>query len=79
MTQYCRYCAYCCYGDAVWCEKHQRTMSESRAKRSNRCKDFELNPIDVFYENEHGYVPRKKTEKKYEQIMLNVEGENENL
>ena len=54
-------------------------MSESRAKRSNRCKDFELNPIDVFYENERGYVPRKKTEKKYEQIMLNVEGENENL
>lgn len=79
MTQYCRYCAYCCYGDAVWCEKHQRTMSESRAKRSNHCKDFELNPIDVFYENERGYVPRKKTEKKYEQIMLNVEGKNENL
>ena len=79
MTQYCRYCTYCCYGDGVWCEKRQTTLSERYAKGTNKCKDFALNPIDAFYENERGYVPRKKTEKKYEQIMLNVEGENDNL
>lgn len=73
MTQYCRYCTYCHYGDAVWREKRQTTMSERRAKSPNKCKDFALNPIDAFRENERGYVPRKKTEKKHEQIMLNVE------
>ena len=79
MTQYCRYCTYCCYGDAVWCEKHQATLSERYAKGTNKCKDFELNPIDAFHENERGYVPRRKNKKKYEQTMLNVEGENDNL
>lgn len=79
MTQYCRYCTYCCYGDGVWCEKRQTTLSEQYAKSTNKCKYFVLNLIDAFHENERGYIPRKKTEKKYEQIMLNVEGENDNL
>lgn len=79
MAQYCRYCAWCCYGDFTWCEKRQKIMSEVSAKRSNRCKDFVLNPIDAFHENERGYVPRRKTEKKYEQTMLKLEGKNENL
>lgn len=74
MAQYCRYCAWCCYGDVAWCEKHQKTMSETSAKRSNHCKDFELNPIDAFHENERGYVPRQKVVKTYDQLSLEERG-----
>ena len=70
MAQYCRYCAWCCYGDFAWCEKHQKIMSEVSAKRSNNCKDFALNPIDAFHENERGYVPRQKVVKTYDQLSL---------
>lgn len=64
MKQYCRYCSHCHYGDVAYCDVKQKTMSESSAKAMNNCKDFELNPIDVFMENEKGYRPRepKKTD-----------------
>lgn len=45
-------------------------MSEVSAKRTNNCKDFELNPIDAFHENERGYVPRQKVVKTYDQLSL---------
>ena len=51
MKQYCRYCAHCTVGDVVYCEKRRRTYSESYAKSTNNCGDFELNVIDAFGEN----------------------------
>lgn len=56
MKQYCRYCAHCTVGDAVYCEKRRRTYSESYAKSTNNCGDFELNVIDAFGEE---YQPRE--------------------
>lgn len=51
IKQYCRYCAHCTVGDAVYCEKRKRTYSESYAKSTNNCGDFELNVIDAFGES----------------------------
>lgn len=68
MKQYCRYCAYCIYGDHVWCEQHEKTMSEETAKKVNTCKDFEFNPIDVFTHNK--YKPRKKKTGNFKQERL---------
>lgn len=41
-----------------------KAMSEATAKSTNRCHDFALNTIDAFGENEKGYTPQKKGEKK---------------
>ena len=64
MIQYCRYCCHMVVGDANYCSKQERTMSDASAKSVNRCHDFEFNPIDAFGENEKGYQPRqpKKTQ-----------------
>lgn len=59
MKQYCRYCANCVVGDVVYCSKRNREYSESYAKSTNNCGDFELNVIDAFGENERGYQPRE--------------------
>ena len=61
MKQYCRYCSHCSYGDDVYCEKLKITMSEEKAKRINRCKDFEFLEIDVF-NPDHTYKERQKVE-----------------
>lgn len=61
MKQYCRYCTLCVYGDAVYCSKKEKTMSEEKAKRVNNCKDFDFNEIDVF-NPERIYKPRKKVD-----------------
>ena len=66
MKQYCRYCAYCVYGDVAYCEVHNETMSEQKAKRVNKCKDFVFNELDVFTMNK--YKPR--TIKKDDKIKL---------
>ena len=71
IRQYCRYCAHCIVGDAIYCEKRKRTYSESYAKSTNNCGDFELNVIDAFGENERGYQPREpKAEVDYRQITF---------
>lgn len=59
MKQYCRYCAHLTTGNGIYCEKRKRTYSESYAKSTNNCGDFELNVIDAFFENERGYQPRE--------------------
>ena len=59
MKQYCRYCSHCSYGDIAYCNKLERTMSEEKAKRINRCKDFEFLGIDVF-NLDHTYKERQK-------------------
>lgn len=46
MAQYCRYCANMFSGDANYCEIKQRTFTDAQISRTNRCKDFELNPTD---------------------------------
>ena len=58
MKQYCRYCSNCIVGDAVYCEALNKTMSEEKAKRVNRCKQFIFNEIDVF-DLDKRYKPRK--------------------
>lgn len=73
MKQYCRYCAFCCYGDEVYCEKHNKTMSEERAKRTNECKDFAFNEIDVF-NPEQTYKERKPKENN-EMSLFDFKGE----
>ena len=59
MKQYCRYCAHLVTGNGIYCEKRKRTYSESYAKSTNNCGDFELNVIDAFFENERGYQSRE--------------------
>lgn len=59
MKQYCRYCVHLTVGNGIWCDKRQREYSESYAKSTNNCGDFELNVIDAFFENERGYRPRE--------------------
>lgn len=64
MRQYCRYCSYMCCGDANYCSRKAKCLSDSCIKRVNHCKDFSLNEIDTLGENEKGYKPRTKKENK---------------
>lgn len=68
--QYCRYCIHLVTGNGIWCEKRKREYSESYAKSTNNCGDFELNVIDAFFENDKGYQPREEQHSKYEQITF---------
>lgn len=69
MNQYCRYCSYCIYGDAVWCEKKMKVISENTAKRVNHCKDFEFNESDCF-DLTKTYKPKEKKDRTFEQLKL---------
>lgn len=69
MKQYCRYCSHCVYGDVVYCEVLNDTMSEKKAKRVNKCKHFELNEIDVFNINKT-YKSKQTKKKEAEQTKL---------
>lgn len=61
MAQYCRYCNNCTYGDQPYCSVKDETMTEKQMKRTNKCKYFELNPMDA--EPGRGtYKPREKKE-----------------
>ena len=62
MTQYCRYCNNFVCGNGEWCEVKQKEVTEKYAKRPNRYRDFELNPIDAYGENEKGYRPRENAD-----------------
>lgn len=68
MKQYCRYCSNCIVGDAVYCEALNKTMSEEKAKRLNRCKEFVFNEIDVF-DLEKRYKPRKEKKEIQERLF----------
>lgn len=73
MTQYCRYCSWFCTGNGNYCEVKKTSPTDEQAKRANKCKEFDLNPIDAYGENEKGYTPRTKKEKQYDgQIELNL-------
>jgi hypothetical protein len=45
-------------------------MSDESAKHTNKCKGFELNPIDAFDENQNGYQPRKPKRNDGEQMKM---------
>lgn len=70
MAQYCRYCSFFVTGNGNYCEVKRTEPTDEQAKRANHCKDFELNPIDAFGENEKGYCPRKPRKKVGEQIRM---------
>lgn len=74
MTQYCRYCNNFVTGNGNYCEIKQMEPSDRYAKSPNRCKEFELNPIDAFGENEKGYQPRVTRKKTGEQIRMDLSG-----
>ena len=71
MAQYCRYCANMVSGDANYCEVKQRTFTDEQISRTNKCKDFELNPTDSL--TGRTYKPRKPKEI-WEQLSI-TEGE----
>lgn len=83
MKQYCRYCTnavdyngeatdFVCTAKAE-CGNNGagRMYPAEKAKRTNLCKHFELNPLDVFYATygEREYKPRINR-KKLEQIKF---------
>lgn len=59
MKQYCRYCANLIYGDSCYCEIKRECLNYDACKRPNKCKSFELNPIDALQENPREYKPRE--------------------
>lgn len=70
MNQYCRYCCFSCITDCediFWCSEHMKTYPASKAKRINKCKDFQFNSYDLFGMDESGnfreYKPRDKYNK----------------
>ena len=58
MKQYCRYCTYMTCGDVNYCSAKEQTYTDKQVCRANKCKDFELNPIDALGINKKGYQPR---------------------
>lgn len=71
MKQYCRYCANLVYGDSCYCEVKRKCLNYDSCKRPNKCKSFELNPIDALGENPKEYAPRKS--KRLDQISIESE------
>lgn len=70
MAQYCGYCAWFVTGNGNYCEIKKTEPSDGYAKRPNRCKEFELNPIDAYGENKEGYHPRKPKVNDGQQIRM---------
>lgn len=69
MAQYCRYCAHAHVADWLWCDIKEDFVTETRAKKPNTCKHFELNPIDAYGENPCEYHPRERKPKSNDQQM----------
>ena len=66
--QYCVYCSYMICGDANYCEKHKKCLSDNAIKSVNKCKDFafvELNALTM-----KTYKSREKKAKTFEQLKL---------
>ena len=68
MIQYCRYCAYMICGDANYCEKHNKCLSDNTIKSVNKCKSFTFNELDATNIN-HVYKPKKKNKSKQEKLF----------
>lgn len=72
MAQYCRYCQHFFCGNGEWCEAKEKELTEKYAKSQNRCKEFELNPVDAYGENLHGYRPKKVSTARKNQARMDV-------
>lgn len=72
MIQYCRYCSWFVTGNGNYCLEKGIEPSDKYAKSPNNCKQFDLNPIDAFGENEKGYLPRKQRKKDGQQIRMEL-------
>lgn len=68
MAQYCRYCSSLVVGDVAYCTTKKKEIPEHLAKTTNYCPYYDLNTIDAFGENEKGYQPRHKKEKRDENL-----------
>lgn len=57
------------YGDSCYYEIKRTCLNYDRCKRPNKCKHFELNPIDALGENPKEYKPREKRDA-WEQMKI---------
>ena len=74
MAQYCRYCNHMVCGDSNYCSIKKKCYSDKHIKSTNKCKSFDLNSIDVLWENEE-YKPRTpKQNSVSQQIKFNIGG-----
>lgn len=73
MAQYCRYCAYFVTGNGNYCEVKHTEPTDRYAKSPNRCREFELNPIDAYGENPKPYTPRAAKKTDGQQIRMDIE------
>ena len=58
----------CVTDHGCYCDKHEKFKTESFAKHTNTCTDFEFCEMDPFMENPNAYKPRR--EKTQEEIMV---------
>ena len=65
MTQYCRYCAHLMTGNGIWCEANEKEMTESQAKHTNKCREFDFVSMDAF-DPDREYHPQPKRAKPLE-------------
>ena len=72
MAQYCRYCQHFVTGNGNWCEAKEISPSFEYSMRTNKCKEFELNPIDAYGINENGYQPRKPKRNDGKQLKMEL-------
>lgn len=66
MNQYCRYCANAHPQDydICYCDIKEELRKKQNCISPNKCKDFELNEIDVFgFDNDKKYKPKGKKQK----------------
>ena len=63
MLQYCRYCASLVNGDALYCDKKDRVMTDKQIKRVNTCKDYRYCGF-----NEDGFEHKMKEYKRKKDI-----------
>lgn len=73
MAQYCRYCSHMICGDFNYCNKKYTVFSDKQLCTPNKCRDFDLNPIDALGLNQNGYKPREEQpSEEYEQLKMEV-------
>lgn len=68
MKQYCIYCAYMICGDANYCEKHKKCLSDNTIKALNKCKDFAFTELNALTFEK--YKPKKEKKKSFEQLKI---------
>ena len=58
MTQYCRYCERANRKDGIYsCANTGEILHRVKMKHTNKCKEFQYNPVDALRENVKGHKP----------------------